>query len=61
MMKMKKKIIWCMVPEIWSMADRIFSHFGWFFGLLPPKKPENQNFEKIKKKHLEIWFYTSVP
>ena len=21
------KIIWCMVPEIWSMTDRIFCHF----------------------------------
>ena len=26
---------WCMVPEIWSATDRIFSHFGPFFALLP--------------------------
>ena len=25
-------IIWCMVPEIWSAKDRIFSHFGLMFG-----------------------------
>ena len=30
--------------------DRIFSHFGRFFGLLPPKKTENQNFEKKTNK-----------
>ena len=25
----------CMIPEIWSETDRIFSHFGPFFTLLP--------------------------
>ena len=40
---------WCIVSEIWSTADRICSHFGSFFALLPPKQPENQNFEKMKK------------
>ena len=29
------RIIWCMVPEIWSTTDRIFCHFGQFFALLP--------------------------
>ena len=29
------KIIWCMVPEIWSGMDRIFCHFRPFFALLP--------------------------
>ena len=29
--------------------DRIFSHFGLFFVLLPPNNAENQNFEKMKK------------
>ena len=28
--------IWCMVPEIWSVTDRNFGHFGPFFALLPP-------------------------
>ena len=36
-----------MIPKIWSMADRIFSHFG-------PNSPENQNFEKMKKTSEDI-------
>ena len=40
-----------MVPEIRSATDRMFCHFGSFFALLPPNDPENQNFEKIKKKN----------
>ena len=28
-------IIWCMVPEIWSMTDRMFCHFGPFFTVFP--------------------------
>ena len=52
-----------MAPEIWSLTDRNFCHFGQFLALLPPNNPKNQNFEKIKKKtHLEILsVYTSVP
>ena len=38
-----------MVPQIWSVTDRIFCHFGAFFDLLPPYKLKNQNFEKLKK------------
>ena len=38
-----------MVPEICRATDRIFSHFGPFFALLPPNNPENPNFEKMKK------------
>ena len=32
-------IIWCMVPmvpEIWSVMDRVFCHFGLFFALPSP-------------------------
>ena len=36
-----------MIPKIWSMADRIFSHFG-------PNSSENQNCEKLKKTPGEI-------
>ena len=38
-------IIWCMVPEIWSMTDRIFCHFGLFFFFLwaPSLSRENIN------------------
>ena len=32
-----------MILEIWSATDRISAHFG-------PNNPENQNFEKMKKK-----------
>ena len=42
-------IIWCMVPEIWSMTERIFCHFGPFFSLFTPNNPENQSFEKMNK------------
>ena len=38
------------VPEISSMRDRIFCHFGPFLSLLPPNNPKYQNFEKMKKK-----------
>ena len=39
------------VPEISSMMDIIFCHFGLFFALLSPhfNNPKNQNFEKLKK------------
>ena len=47
-------IIWCMVPEIWSVSDRTFCYFGPLFVLLPPPPPPpsnpiNQNLEKMKK------------
>ena len=38
-----------MVPEIWSVTNKIFCHSGLLFVLLPPMDPENQNFEKINK------------
>ena len=38
-----------MAPEIWSVKDRIFCHFGPIFALLPPKNLKNQTFENIKK------------
>ena len=39
-----------MIPEIWSVTDRIFSHFGPFFAFYPYplNNPKNQNFEKMK-------------
>ena len=61
----KIMIIWCMLPEIWSITDIIFYHFRSIFVASPPENLGNQNFEKMKKKkkiHLEISsFYTSVP
>ena len=48
--------MWCKIPEIWNVTDRIFSCFGQFFALLslpappnPLNNPTNQNFAKIKK------------
>ena len=42
-----------MVPEIRSMTDIIFCHFGPFLPGDPPNNPKNLNFEKMKKKYLE--------
>ena len=44
-------IIWCMVPEIWSVMGRIFVILDWFLSFYNPK---NQNFEKLKKKSGDI-------
>ena len=47
----------CMIAEICSMTDRIYSHFGSFFALLHPlphNNPENQNFEIMKKTSGDI-------
>ena len=43
-----------MVPEIWSVTDRIFVTLGCFFLFYPPKNPENQNFEKMKETPRDI-------
>ena len=42
-------VIWCMVPDIWSVTDKIFCHFGSLLAFLPPNNPKKQNFEKMKK------------
>ena len=42
-------IIWCKVPEIWSVTYRIFSHFGLYFALLFSNNLEHQKFLKWKK------------
>ena len=44
-----------MVHEIWSSTTRPFCHFGPFFAFLPKMDPENQIFEKMKKK--QTWRY----
>ena len=55
----KTGIIWGPVPEIRSETDRTFCHFRARGNLPPPlNNPENQNFEKMKKNHLIISFYT---
>ena len=52
--KWQSYVIWCIVPEIRSMTDRIFCHFGTFFAFYPPNNPKYQNFEKTKKKSGDI-------
>ena len=58
------KIIWCMIPETWSMTD-FFSHFGPFLPFYTPpplpRKTQRIKISKKWKKYLEISFYTSVP
>ena len=38
-----------MVPEISSVIDKIFCHFGQVFAHLPPKNLKNENFKTMKK------------
>ena len=57
------KIIWCIVPEIWSAMDSIiyhFGHFGTFFALPPLPFITTWKIKILKeKKTLEILsFYT---
>ena len=47
-------ITWSMVPEIWSMTDKIFLSFGLFLRFYPPNNRKNQHFEKIKIKSGDI-------
>ena len=56
----KTTIIRGTVPVIRSETDRIFCHFGPFFALSPHNNPQNQNFEKMKKKLYMSSFYTWV-
>ena len=55
-------IIWCTVPEIWSVTDRIFCHLGQFFCHFTPLKTWKINILNKWRKNLEILsFYTSIP
>ena len=47
------------LPEIWSLTDTMFCHFGPFFALLNLCWPPKLTFQKNVKK-LEISFYTCV-
>ena len=51
---------WCIVSEIWSTADRICSHFGSFFALLPPKQPGKSKFWKNEKNTGRYYHFTHV-
>ena len=45
--KWKSYNVWFLRYGAWQT---IYCHFGQIFALLPPKNPNNQNFEKVKKK-----------
>ena len=47
-------IIWCMVPEKWSVTGRIFIIFDCFLLFYLPDNPKTQNFEKLKKTPRDI-------
>ena len=48
-------VIWCMVPQIWSMwRTEFFVIFDGFFPFYTPNNPKNQNIEKLKKKTGDI-------
>ena len=53
----KMTIIWCMVPEIWSVTNIFFCQFGPIFSFSLLNNLDNQNFEKQPQKkqtHLDI-------
>ena len=55
-------IIWCMVPEIWSIMDWIFLSFWTIFCPFTPLTTRKIKILKKWKKTLEILlFYTCVP
>ena len=47
-------IIQCMVPEKWSMTDRIFVILHRFLPFYPSNNLKNQNFEEMKKMPWDI-------
>ena len=49
-----------MVPEIWSVIDRIFCHYGPFFALLPPYGPRKSKFWKNEKNTWRYYHFTNV-
>ena len=53
-------MLYCSWDMVCDRCSCFFFHFGWYFSLLPPNSPQNENFKKMKKI-LEISFYTSVP
>ena len=49
-----------MIPEIWSMMDRTFCHFGPFLHFYPLNNPRNQNFEKMQKSPGDIILHMCI-
>ena len=53
-------ITWCIVPEIWSVTDGTFCHFGPFFPFNPLNNLKIKNFEKMKKNTWRYYHFTHV-
>ena len=53
-------IIWCIAPEIWSMADKSFCYSGLFFALLPLYGPRKFIFLKKWKQTWRYYHFTNV-
>ena len=53
-------IIWCAVPEIWSVMDRIFCYFGPFFCPFTPLTTGKINILKNWKKVWRYYHFTYV-
>ena len=51
------KIIWCIVPEIWSAKDRILSHFSPFPCSFIPLTTRQNKLLKKRKKRLDIYHH----
>ena len=56
----KNHIIWCMLPEIWSVADLIWCHFGPFFAFLPNYWPQKLKFGKNIKHQWRYYPFKHV-
>ena len=53
--------IWPIFPEIWSVTDRIFCHFGPFFAFLYPLTTQKINIlKKWKKNPRRYYHFTHV-
>ena len=57
---LKMTIIWCMVPETWSVTDRMCSHFGPFFAFLAHCWPWKLKFGKKSKNTWRYHQFTHV-
>ena len=53
--------IWYMVPEIWSVKDKIWRHFGPICSFTPLTTQKIKIFKTMKKKLEILSFYTCAP